>query len=78
MPAHLLLGCGGDYLCAGDGEESTVAAKLSVLTFSSHSVGRERPAISQEVNRWRRSSEEEVTIRESRDGQCVHSEHSMK
>ena len=38
------------------------AAKISILTFSSRSVGRERPETSQGVNKWR-SSEEEVTIK---------------
>ena len=39
------------------------AAKMSVLIFSSRSGGRERPETSQEVNKWGRSSEEEVTIK---------------
>ena len=39
------------------------AAKMSVLTLSSRSVERERPETSQEVNKWGRSSEEEVTIK---------------
>ena len=54
------------------------AAKISFLTFSSRSVGRERPETSQEVNKWGRSSEEEVTIRENRDGKLVHSEYPVK
>ena len=40
--------------------ESTVGSK--VVRSDIHSVGRERPAISQEVNRWRRSSVVCVTI----------------
>ena len=47
------------------------AAKMSVLTFSPRSVGRERPETSQEVNKWKRSSEEEVTIRASRNGKLA-------
>ena len=39
------------------------AAKMFILTFSSHFEGKERPETSQEVNKWRRSSEEEVTIK---------------
>ena len=69
--AHLLLGCGGDYSCAG--EVSTVGSK--VLTFSSRFEGRERVETSQDMNKWRRSSVEEVTIRASRDGQRVHYGH---
>ena len=49
-----------------------------VCPFSSRFEGRERVETSQELNKWRRSSEEEVTIRESRDGQGVHSGHPVK
>ena len=44
------------------------AAKMSFLTFSSHSVGRETAE----------TSPEEVTIKGHRDGKLVHSEHPMK
>ena len=51
--------------------------KMSVLTFSSCSVGRETAETSQEVNKWR-SSEKEVAITESKDGKLVHTGHPVK
>ena len=51
--------------------------KMSVLTFSSRSVGRETAETSQEVNKWR-SSEKEVAITESMDGKLVHTGHPVK
>ena len=47
------------------------AAKMSVLTFSSWSVGREKPETSQEVNKWRRSSKE-VAITEPQKSSHTH------